>query len=141
MENTPTDNDDSSQEDLSTSTDIEETPARTTRDGRVTRCTSKDWYKDFAMLALTQAEINYQNHLKEEAKSGIDHEVAFVGAGLGGGFKNTAELKVMKYAEAMQSDRVGWTKAVEEEHQRMVSNKVWVPVNIVDVPKLSLIHI
>ena len=87
------------------------------------------------MLALTQAEINYQNHLKEVAKSGIDHEVAFVGAGLGGGFKNTAELKVMKYAEAMQSDRVGWTKAVEEEYQRMVSNKVWVPVNIVDVPK------
>ena len=97
VENAPTDNDDSSQEDNSTSTDIEESPTRTTRAGRATRHISKGWYKDFSMLALTQAEINYQNHLKETTKSGIYHEVAFVGARLGGGFKNTAELKGMKH--------------------------------------------
>ena len=135
VENAPTDNDDSSQEDNITSTDIEESPVRTTRAGRATRHTSKGWYKDFAMLALTQAEINYQNHPKETAKSGIYYEVAFVGAGLGGVFKNTAELKVMKYTDAMRSDRIGLTKAVEEEYKKMVSNKVWVPIRIIDVPK------
>ena len=125
---------DSRQEDHISSTEIEESPARTTRDRRATRHMSKGWYKDFAMSALTKAEIDYQNHLKEVAMSGmtredykIHHEAAFVGAGLGGDFKNTAELKVMKYTEAMRSDRIGWIKAIEEECKRMLRNKVWIP--------------
>ena len=138
---TPTDNEDSSQEDRSSSTKIEESPARTTRAGRATRHTSKGWYKDFAMLALTKAEIDYQNHLKEVAMSDmthedykIHHEAVFVGVGLGGGFKNTAELKIMKYSETMRIDRIGWTKTVDEEYKRMINNKVWIPIKIVDVP-------
>ena len=73
------------------------------------------------MLALAKSEIDYQNHLKEVAMSGMTHEdykihhkAAFVGAGLGEGFKNIAELKVMKYTEAMRTDRIGWTKGVDE---------------------------
>jgi len=43
--------------------------------------------------------------------------IFFVGAGLGGGFANTAELHVMKYDEAMATDeKEQWEKAVEEEH-------------------------
>ena len=142
VEITPTDDEDSSQEDHSSSTEIEESPAQTTRAGRATRHTSKGWYKDFAILALEKAEIVYQNHLKEVVMLNmthedykIHHEAAFVGAGLGGGFKSTAELKVVNYTEAMRSDRIGWTMAVEEEYKRMISNKVWSPIKIVNVPK------
>ena len=65
----------------------------------------------------------------------LDHELAGVGAGLGGGFVNTNKLKVMKFDEAMRTDKEGWTKAVKEEHDRMVENKVWQPVKVKDVPK------
>eukprot|EP00957_Ditylum_brightwellii_P031667 2401616-Ditylum_brightwellii.AAC.1 len=41
----------------------------------------------------------------------------------------------MKYEEAMTADEKGWTKAVEEEHQRMVGNNVWRPVKLNNVPK------
>ena len=34
---------------------------------------------------------------------GINKELAAVGAGIGGGFTNTNELKVMKFNEAMES--------------------------------------
>ena len=40
--------------------------------------------------------------------------MAAVGAGLGGGFENTRELKVMKYKEAMKDDPVNWLLAVKE---------------------------
>ena len=93
-------------------------------------------------MALTKAEIGYQNYLKELVMSEMSHEdymiyheAVFVGAGLGGGFKNTAELKVMKYNEAMKSDRIGWTKAVEKERNRMASNKVWIPTKLEYIPK------
>ena len=35
------------------------------------------------------------------------HEVAMVGAGVGGGFNNTQELHVMKYKEAMKTPEKG----------------------------------
>ena len=64
------------------------------------------------------------------------NEVAFVGAGIGGGFENTTELHVMKYKEAMASkDAKAWKRAVEEEHERMVKHKVWTPVPREEVPK------
>ena len=50
-------------------------------------------------------------------------------AGLGGAFENIAELKVPKYNEAMSSDKRGWSNTVEEDYERMVSNKVWIPRN------------
>eukprot|EP00957_Ditylum_brightwellii_P143631 10943399-Ditylum_brightwellii.AAC.1 len=51
-----------------------------------------------------------------------DNEIAAVGTGLGGGFENTQQLRPMKCNEAMATDKEGWTKAVEEEHKRMISN-------------------
>eukprot|EP00957_Ditylum_brightwellii_P155085 11805453-Ditylum_brightwellii.AAC.1 len=59
-----------------------------------------------------------------------DHEIGAIGAGLGGGFENTRQLKPMKYNEAMATDKEGWTKAVEEEHERMVANNVWRPIKL-----------
>ena len=114
-------------------------PAVITRSGRVTE--KPFWHANYAMLALTEAEFGYQTHLKEAAKRdlsaedfAIDHELAGVGAGLGGGFNNTKELRPMKYKEAMATDKKGWTKAVEEEHERMVTNGVWKAVKRDNIP-------
>ena len=64
-----------------------------------------------------------------------DEGVACVGAGIGGGYASTTELKPMKYKEAMRSrDREEWKKAVEEEHNNMKKYNVWTPVQIKDVP-------
>ena len=52
-------------------------------------------------------------------------EIMAVGAGIGGGFTHTSELKPMKYEEAMKKDPVGWGKAVDKEHQRMTDHAVF----------------
>ena len=78
---------------------------------------------------LTFAEKNYYSILEDE-------EIACVGAGVGGGFSNTSELKVMKYKEAMKTKgRDKWANAVEEEHRRMLKNKVWKQVRREEVLK------
>ena len=41
----------------------------------------------------------------------------------------------MKYNEAMQIDKVGWSNDVEKEHDRMVINKIWIPTKLEDVPR------
>ena len=70
----------------------------------------------------------------------LDHEkthlgeICFVGAGLGGGFANTSELKPMKYDEAMARDPIGWGKAVDKEHTKMVDDEVFKAVKIKDLP-------
>ena len=63
-----------------------------------------------------------------------DQEIAGVGVGLGGGFYNTNELHVMKFKEAMKKDPKSWTKAVDEEHNRMVKNKAWRPMKLISIP-------
>jgi len=66
----------------------------------------------------------------------ITNQVAGIGAGIGGGFENTNELRVMTYQEVMNTqERDKWIKAVEEEHDRMIKNKVWKPVDRDSVPK------
>jgi hypothetical protein len=62
-------------------------------------------------------------------------EFGLVGAGLGGGFENTAELKPMKYDEAMAGpDKENWQIAVEEEHQRFEKHKAVKGVSRNEVP-------
>ena len=62
-------------------------------------------------------------------------ELALVGAGLGGGFTNTKELKVMKFKEAMaSSDKDKWQTAVDKEHDCMKKHNVWKAVNAEDIP-------
>jgi len=56
-------------------------------------------------------------------------DFSFVGAGLGSGFANTAELHVMKYDETMATDeKEQWKKAVKGEHGQMQKHKVFKPV-------------
>ena len=61
-------------------------------------------------------------------------KITAVGAGIGGGFVHTSELRPMKYDEAMRKDPVGWTKSVDGEHQRMVNHKVFKTIKMKDVP-------
>ena len=63
-------------------------------------------------------------------------EYACVGAGIGGGFQNIKELRVMKIKEAMASeDKEKWEGAVQKEHQNMETYGVWTPVKLVDLPE------
>ncbi len=63
-------------------------------------------------------------------------EFANVGAGIGGGFENTMELKPMKYNEAINGpDRNAWKKEIENEHDRMVKNVAWELVKKSLLPK------
>jgi hypothetical protein len=81
-------------------------------------------------VQLTDVEIQYMKYMTTFG------EIACVGAGLGGGFKYTTELHVMKYDEAMRTPDVAeWNQAVEDEHQRMIDNKVWMPVPKAEVPE------
>jgi hypothetical protein len=50
-------------------------------------------------LAIFQAKLS-QKQMKKKKKI-EEPEFGFVGAGIGGGFENTAELKVTKFDEAM----------------------------------------
>jgi hypothetical protein len=59
-----------------------------------------------------------------------------VGAGLGGGFANTKELRVMKYKQAMATeDAKQWEQLVDEEHDQMVKHRVWQAILIKDIPQ------
>ena len=45
---------------------------------------------------------------------------------MGSGFENTAELKPMKYNQAINgSDGEAWNVEIDNEHGRMVKNKVF----------------
>eukprot|EP00957_Ditylum_brightwellii_P208306 15356750-Ditylum_brightwellii.AAC.1 len=100
-------------------------PFKDTRSGRVVQPPP---HYDLATMSLTQAEMGYQENLHKMVMLEIvqeyklSREFAGIGAGLCSGFSNTRELKVMKYEEAMTKDKDGWTKAFDEEHQRMVEN-------------------
>ena len=70
----------------------------------------------------------------------IKDEEEYELVGVGNNFENTAELKVMKYDEAMNSkDRKYWINAVDKEHDRMIppdqrKAPVWVVVLRKDLP-------
>jgi hypothetical protein len=53
-------------------------------------------------------------------------EISNVGAGVGGGFENTQELRVMMYNEAISGpDSELWKAEVDNEYNHMVKNKVF----------------
>ena len=63
-------------------------------------------------------------------------EVESVGAGLGGGFTNTNELKVMKYREAVNGpDGESWKEEILNEHDRMLKNNVFKAVDRGNIPR------
>jgi hypothetical protein len=89
--------------------------------------------------AEATALANYYQCLKD-----TDGEMEFsnVGAGIGKGFKNTMELKPMKYEEVINGlDGKAWEKEIENEHERMVMNNAWEPVKKSLLPKgTKVIH-
>jgi hypothetical protein len=117
-----------------------------TRSGRIVwanpRVSGNEWTS--AAIQMTQAERNYYSALAEMSNMAINRmmefgdetEIGLVGAALGGGFTNTAELIPMKYSEAMAGpDKKNWDKAVEEEYQRLVDHNVFKWVKRSDIPK------
>jgi hypothetical protein len=79
------------------------------------------------------ALANYYQCLKD-----TDGEMKFanIGAGIGGGFENTMELKPMKYNEAINGpDGKDREKEIENEHDRMVKNNAWESVKKILLPK------
>jgi len=128
----------------------------TRRSGRVSRPTPKFTYGTFGETGtFTTEEIDYYNALvvlnsfndTNQAESEIVdqlYEVAGVGVGVGAGvgagtgnnFGNTAELKPMKYKEAMKcDDKKLWEEAVDEEYRKFEKYKVFKPVKKDEVPK------
>ena len=73
-----------------------------------------------ADLSGTAAELHYFGALAELDNEEIAaFELILVGAGLGGGFENTTELKVMNFKEAMKgNNKKDWIKEVANEKSR-----------------------
>ena len=58
-----------------------------------------------------------------------------VGAGIGGGFGNTTELRVMKYEEAINGpDGEAWKAEIINENERMKKNEVFEVIDKDDLP-------
>ena len=97
-----------------------------------------------AESAAIAAEQNYYARMMELDEEEIDTEMdisttyieyANVGAGVGGGYENTNELKPMTYAQAMKSaDAEAWKKEIANEHNRMVASNVFTAVKMKDLP-------
>ena len=100
-----------------------------TRSGRI--------YNNFADLAGTAAELRYLGSLAELDNDEIATiELSLVGAGIGGGYTNSAELKVMNYKEAMASkDDEAWTEEVRNEKKRSDKFKAFTAVQKSNAPK------
>jgi hypothetical protein len=65
----------------------------------------------------------------------VTSETACVGAGIGGGFKHSTELKPLNYKQAMQSkEKSEWVKEIKKENDRMKKYNVWTPVAKESVP-------
>jgi hypothetical protein len=60
-----------------------------------------------AAIIATKHEINYESMLlaEDDDCEDEDDELACAGAGLGGGFKSTRELHVMKYKQAIKTKK------------------------------------
>ena len=110
----------------------------TTRIGRVSK---KPHRMD---SGLSEATLHYFASIAElEEKevlgiSAVENELmeyANVGAGVGGGFENTNELKPMKYEQAINGpDGEAWKEEIDNEHNRMVKNGVFEVVERNDLP-------
>ncbi len=86
------------------------------------------YYNMFNVVDLNEVALLATHHMQ-------NLEFANLGAGVGGGFDNTKELKVMNYKEAINGpDGVHWKAEVENEYQQMLTNKVFEVVLRKDLP-------
>ncbi len=96
-----------------------------------------------AATSVEVHDVNYYNVLginKDEErvfKESHNKVIEYInmGAGVGGGFSNTQELRVMKYHEAINGpDGELWKEELKKEHKRMIDSRVFKPVNLSKVP-------
>ena len=103
----------------------------TTRSGRVIVMPDR-----LIETMTTGIEMHYLQFMQELNNNEIAAmELILVGAGAGGGFKNTKELKVMNYKQAMIDDKEGWTKEVANKKARFDRFKALAAVKRKDLPK------
>jgi hypothetical protein len=61
----------------------------------------------------------------------LEAEALLVGAAIREGIGHTGKLQVVKYKEAMSGpEKEKWIQAIEQEHNRMIQNSVWMPVKL-----------
>ena len=108
-------------------------PTRT-RTGRVIKPPAR-YNDELGNVAVTLQNRLMQKLKDEPAAAADENEVACVGAGIGGGFINTAELKPMKYKEAMSKpDADKWKAAVLEEKRKIDDYQVFKEVPRSSIP-------
>ena len=90
-----------------------------------------------ADLAGTAAELHYFGAIAELDNEEIaTFKLMLVGAGLGGGFVNTNELKVMNYKEAMKGkNKNDWIWEVADEKSRFDRFNTLTAIKKKDLPK------
>ena len=77
------------------------------------------YYDMFNVVDLDEVSLLAMHHMQTSEFTNVD-------AGIGGGFENTKELKVMNYKEAINGpDGVRWQAEVKNKYQQMVANKVF----------------
>jgi len=118
---------------------VDELETTTTRSGRVVIPRSR-WIEELDAIALKylndmQALDNIE--VANAAITSCDNiELSLVGAGVGGGFTNTSELKVMNYNEAMASnDAKDWIAEVGREKGRFDKYNALTAIKRSDVPE------
>jgi hypothetical protein len=86
-------------------------------------------YNDiFNVVDLSEIALLAMHHMQST-------EFANAGAGIGGEFKNTKELKITNYKEAVNGpDGEQWKAEVENEYRQMLANKVFGVVLQKDLP-------
>eukprot|EP01082_Thalassiosira_pseudonana_P003604 g3149.t1 g3149 contig12:1513564-1518213(-) len=139
-----------SDEDESEAGRVDDDDAIATRQSRVGRvCRTPEWLKDCETKLVnsepgTFAKMGYlcllaechNDELFTVIKAYNDMEKMLIGAGVGGGFSNTNELKVMNYKQAMASeDADEWNDEIGNEHKRFKKFNAVAVVKRKDLPK------
>ncbi len=84
----------------------------------------------YDVLGINENEVKVLQMLNDSVSVYIN-----VGAGVGGGFTSTNELRVMKYHEALNGpDGKRWKAKVKTEHERMVKSDVFEEVKLSELP-------
>ena len=127
---------------------VEHTPATITRFGREVCQPERFIEMSYLSLDGTAADLRYLSNLAEidntEARGialkAANIEVSLVGAGVGGGFGHTSEIKVVKYKEAMaRKDAKDWIDEINNEKETFKKYNAVTPVLRSLIPRGSKI--
>ena len=84
----------------------------------------------YEVLGINENEVKVLQILNDSVSEYIN-----IGAGVGGGFTHTNELRMMKYHEAINGpDGKKWKAKVKTEHRRMAKSGVFEKVKLSELP-------